>query len=275
MPDTPSGKYGIQRPADVDHIRDWPSIMRTAIDELDGLIVAFSVADPRPAAGKSGRLHRHPTTGVISYDDGASWHEMTTQPHAARHAEGGDDPVLGQLPIGAVIAYAGSVLPSGGAFAWADGSLVDKTTFATLFGRVGHTYNGGVDPGSNKMRLPDKRGRALAGADNYGVGAASRMGTARGAGAGANTHSHTVNAHSHTVNSHSHPLIFSGGPSSVQNIEYAGGGAVLTLASSSHGHGFPGPTGNTAPGTDAPTPGTNAINHLPPHEADNVIVRIA
>lgn len=58
-----------------------------------------------------------------------------------------------------------------------DGRLIDKTTYAGYFAAVGHAFNGGVDPGGNKVRISDVRGRVLVGSDNMGTaqGAAGRL----------------------------------------------------------------------------------------------------
>jgi microcystin-dependent protein len=85
-------------------------------------------------------------------------------------------------PIGACIPYCGLALPAGTYWDLADGHLIDRG--AGLIGEyfyaaVGHAYNGGVDPGSGKVRLPDKRGRVSVGADNMGT---VLYGTSAGAG---------------------------------------------------------------------------------------------
>lgn len=60
-------------------------------------------------------------------------------------------------------------------FAWADGGLIDRTVYAAFFAVIGHAYNAGVDPGANKVRKPDKRGRVIMGADTMGGIAAGRI----------------------------------------------------------------------------------------------------
>lgn len=204
MPATPSTRWGFQRPADGDQINTWPASMRATIDAIDAIVAGMDLSDPRPAAGVAGRFHRHPATGVVSLDTGSGWVEMARLPHAAAHVEGGVDPVAGQVPIGGQILYAGGVLPSGTEWAWADGSLIDRTVYATFFARVGHNYNGGVDPGSNKVRLPDKRGRVPMGADNFGAGAAGRIAVASAArGQNGGEERHTLTAAE--LAAHSHP----------------------------------------------------------------------
>lgn len=284
MPDVPTPKHALPQPADGDFINTWPAQMRAALGDLDALIAAAIEDDPRPAAGVFGRFHRA-ADGTISFDTGAAWVELPRMPHAARHSESGDDPLPGQAPIGAVIAYAGVALPPNGAWAWADGALVDRTTFAEFFARVGHAYNGGVDPGANKVRLPDKRGRVPMGADNFGAGAAGRLpnttNKARGQGGGAELHGHSVNGHTHqhmastghsggsarviddgdavldAVGSYAHydDVVVNHAEVGVMNAASASSVAIVTSSSAA--------------------PGTNNVSSLQPYEVDNYIVRIA
>ncbi|GAB1376778.1 hypothetical protein MASR1M48_16300 [Lactococcus petauri] len=71
-----------------------------------------------------------------------------------RRGEGGD------LPAGAIIAFAGSTCPSG--FLSADGSSVSRTTYAKLFAAIG-TAHGFAS--ASVFYVPDYRGRFLRGAD--------------------------------------------------------------------------------------------------------------
>lgn len=228
MPDTPSPKHGLVRPADNDFINTWPLSARQLIDALDALVASISLADPRPAAGKSGRIHRHPVTGELSLDNGASWEGLSKNPHAANHNEGGSDPLPGQVPIGGVIPYAGTTLPAGGNWDWADGGLIVAADYPTFTSRVGHAYNGGVDPGGGMIRKPDKRGRHLLGANNFGAGSGGsgndRSQAARGSalvnGASPGEVSHVIT--SGELASHSHSLVAAGTHSHGGADTYAG-----------------------------------------------------
>lgn len=232
MPGTPSTRWGITKPADGDLISGWPGTMRSAIDAIDALMVAFNTTLPRPSAGSAGRFHRDSGTGVISFDTGAGWAQVTQTPHAADHVEGGPDPIKGQVPIGGIISYAGGSLPPGTEWDWADGGLIDKTTFATFFGRVGHNYNGGVDPGSNKVRKPDKRGRVSMGADNFGpLGAANRVTVSpatRGGNGGEERHTTSVAE----LPAHSHPA-----SSGTESADHTHGGSTDTQGNHAHNAG--------------------------------------
>lgn len=69
---------------------------------------------------------------------------------------------LTTVPTGTVSAFAGSAAPAG--YLLCDGSPVNRTTYATLFGVINETY--GVGDGSTTFNLPDLRGRVVAGLDS-------------------------------------------------------------------------------------------------------------
>lgn len=95
------------------------------------------------------------------------------------------------MPIGACVSYGGASAPTNWVFAF--GQAVSRTTFATLFSAYGIAY--GAGDGTTTFNMPDLRGRLLAGLDNMGGSAASRMtvtsmtpnGTTLGATGGAQT----------------------------------------------------------------------------------------
>lgn len=317
MPDVPTPKHAIEQPADGDFINDWPAIMRAALGQLDDLIASFIEDDPRPAAGVSGRFHRA-ADGTISFDTGGAWVEVARMGHALRHMPGGDDPldvdapvgegslrtlgtgarqaaagshaaqhneggadpIPGQVPIGCPIPYGGNVLPPGGAWAWADGSLIDKQVGGVdtiYFTRVGHAYNGGVDPGSGKVRLPDKRGRVSVGADNFGAGAAGRLPNSnrlRGQNGGVDAvtlaasqipaHAHPLNDPGHTHNGYCADQM-DPPDGSTGKTGWAGGrfaGQWIT-------------TNGSNLSVNNNTGGGGSHSNMQPYEADNYIVRIA
>jgi microcystin-dependent protein len=63
------------------------------------------------------------------------------------------------MPVGAVLPYAGTGVPSG--WLLCDGSPVSRSTYATLFGVIGVQY--GAGNGSTTFNLPDLRGRVVVG----------------------------------------------------------------------------------------------------------------
>ena len=112
-------------------------------------------------------------------------------------------------PSGSVISYAGASAPTG--WLLCSGQTVSRTTYSSLFSAIGTTY--GVGDGSTTFTLPDMRGRVVAGVDNMGGSAASRLtstvlsaSNTLGATGGSQTHTLTsgesgVPAHGHTASS--------------------------------------------------------------------------
>ena len=125
---------------------------------------------------------------------------------------------VGFMPVGVVVPFAGSTSPAGWQLCY--GQAISRTTYAGLFATISTTYGSG--DGSTTFNVPDLRGRAVAGLDNMGGTAASRLtaggsgitGTTLGASGGTETHTltsaqmpshtHTQDSHNHTQNSHNH-----------------------------------------------------------------------
>jgi microcystin-dependent protein len=187
------------------------------------------------------------------------------------------------VPIGGLLSYAGSGDPAGGSWLLADGRLIDRTTFAAFFAAVGHAYNGGVDPGSNMVRLPDKRGRGSIGADNMGTvqGAAGRLpnsNRARGQNGGEERHllsgpESGVKVHAHTATQTPHHHAFNGATVLTTSGAWAnyGSGASVTGTQTQTDDQTPAITVANATAQSA----DNAHNNLHPYEIDNMIVRVA
>lgn len=99
-------------------------------------------------------------------------------------------------PSGSIMAYAGSSAPTGWQFCY--GQAINRTTYAALFSAISTNY--GVGNGSTTFNVPDFRGRFLAGKDDMGGSAASRLTTAGGlssnnalaATGGSQTHTHDI-----------------------------------------------------------------------------------
>jgi microcystin-dependent protein len=70
---------------------------------------------------------------------------------------------LVSIPVGGVTQYAGATSPSVN-YAICDGAAVNRTTYATLFARIGTTY--GVGNGSTTFNLPNLKGRIPVGLDS-------------------------------------------------------------------------------------------------------------
>ena len=79
---------------------------------------------------------------------------------------------IARSPVGVVNAFAGSAAPTG--WLLCDGSAVSQTTYAALYAVISSTYDV-TSPGAGNFRVPDLRGRAVAGKDNMGGTTASRI----------------------------------------------------------------------------------------------------
>jgi microcystin-dependent protein len=154
------------------------------------------------------------------------------------------------LPIGLVNPFAGSTAPTG--WLLCDGSSVSTTTYASLFAVVAYTYGGS----GASFTLPDLRGRAIAGKDNMGGTAASRLtsggsgitGSTLGAAGGTETHTLTtaqLASHSHTGTTGTESATHTHG------LTTGASGSPFTIA--------PQLAGTTASSTS--TTGTQSANH--------------
>lgn len=275
MTDTPSAKYGMARPADTDFINTYPATARAMTDFVDTNMSTFITTLPRPAAALAGRFHLDTGTGVISLDTGTGWVEI------ARSA------VIAEVPLGTQVSYTGASLPTDGRWDWANGALISQASFPEYFALIGHTYNGGVDPGGGSFRKPDKRGRVAVGTDSMPVGgAAGRLpnsNRARGQSGGEERHLLTeaeaaLPAHFHNMDTAAagggdKNTVTIGGRSYVRGDDVAGGTATNAITRGTPG-GYMYGIGVGSAISRAAGPATASHNVLQPYEVDNVIVRV-
>lgn len=177
-----------------------------------GTAVAAPVAPATPSTGYPTK--GNPTGGVPATQPGEYWYHMITEELRKVLTDQGitpDHANLSQLsqaingigsPVGVPAPWSTETPPTG----WleCDGSLISRTTYASLFAVIGTRY--GVGDGSTTFAIPDFRGEFLRGWDN-GSGndpdAASR--TNRGDGITGNNvgtkQGQQLLAHNHTLNS--------------------------------------------------------------------------
>lgn len=157
----------------------------------------------------------------------------------------GDAVNKGQLdvmvPIGGVIMFAGSTGYDTSVWQLCDGSAISRTTFATLFARLGTAH--GAGDGSTTFNVPDLRGQFV-----VGVGQGSGL-TNRALGANGGEESVTLSATQMPSHTHS-GTTDSGGVAhthSVSGTSGSGGGhshsGTTASGGASHTHGVSGTTG--------------------------------
>jgi microcystin-dependent protein len=175
---------------------------------------------------------------------------------------------IAQVPIGAQLPYAGVGDPTDTRFLLADGRLIDRTVHAAFFTAAGHRYNANVDPGSNMVRIPDKRGRVSVGADNMGTaqGAAGVLVTeARTTGERAGSREHTLLRDQMPQHAHTTDVAMRGA-----NEQGVFGGSIPIA--STFGPNWIGQYAssgvNSHVGAAIPHP------NMQPYEVDNMIVRV-
>jgi microcystin-dependent protein len=145
----------------------------------------------------------------------------------------------GAVPVGVVNPFAGATAPSGWLLCF--GQAVSRTAYPVLFTTLSTTYGSG--DGSTTFNIPDMRGRAVAGKDDMGGTAASRLtstvltaSNTLGATGGTQTHTMTsaeMPSHTHIQNAHAHSTNIAGGSGSPASYYYASQwGALNTIVSS-------------------------------------------
>lgn len=162
-------------------------------------------------------------------------------------------------PAGSMLPFAGSSAPVGWLLCY--GQAVSRATYSALFTALGTIY--GAGDGSTTFNLPDLRGRVVAGKDNMGGTAASRLtspvaGSTLGAAGG--TQSHTLSTTE--MPSHSHNDNYGSGDA------FPGAGSGLAGASSSGD-----PPIYELTGTTFATGGGGAHNNVQPTIVLNYIIK--
>lgn len=167
------------------------------------------------------------------------------------------------IPAGMVIAYAGTItadtsnadpasisLPPPG-YLRCYGQVVNIVDYAALYRAIGTTFNTGGETAGVQFRLPDLRGRMIAGLDNMGGTDAGRLSSSNTLGTtfGAETHTLATGnlpSHTHSTPSHSHAA----GSLSVSSHTHSF--SATTSSDGSHSHTI---TGHVLTNADTFTPG--------------------
>lgn len=153
-------------------------------------------------------------------------------------------------PAGSMLPFAGSAAPVGWLLCY--GQAVSRATYSVLFTAISTTF--GAGDGSTTFNLPDLRGRVVAGKDDMGGAAASRLtspvtGSALGAAGG--TQSHTLSttempSHSHNDNYGSSDAAVGGG-SGLAGVSSSGDPLIYELTGTTFATGGNGAHNNVQP----------------------------
>jgi len=169
------------------------------------------------------------------------------------------------VPSGSITGYGGTSAPSG--WLLCDGSAISRTTYASLFSAIGTTF--GVGDGSSTFNIPDARGRVIAGQDDMGGSAASRLTTAGSGvdgatlGATGGAQNVTLTAAESGLPSHSHVMSIAGG----------GGSPTDTYINTSQGTGTVSNVGLGNYAAAGPSAASSAHTNVQPTLVANYIIK--
>lgn len=155
-------------------------------------------------------------------------------------------------PAGAVIAYAGDVIPNG--YLYCDGAAISRTAFAALFTAIGTKH--GQGDASTTFNLPDYRGRFLRGFDNGTArdpDAASRTAMALGGATGDGVGSVQIAKTAFPVDT---PFTF-GGTTTGQSVNHSHTVTTTNFAGNGGNGKVAGSSGNTGDLTPGGTSGAS------------------
>lgn len=177
-------------------------------------------------------------------------------------------------PVGTVIDYAGAAVPDvvqGVTWLFPYGQAVSRTTYATLFARLGTAF--GVGNGTTTFNLPDYRGRVGAGQDDMGGVSADRI-TAGIAGfdgdtLGASGGDQRLHSHNHAITDpgHFHSIT----PPSSSDVTGAGATATGTGGGEEV---LPYNTASATTGISLGDSGTGSSQNVQPTLVVNKLIRV-
>jgi microcystin-dependent protein len=136
------------------------------------------------------------------------------------------------VPSGGLMPFAGITAPLGWLLCF--GQTLSRTTYPDLFAVVGTTYNTGGEAGT-VFRLPDLRGRTVAGIDNMGGTDAGRLDIANSAGTVVGSQYVTLTSSQSGVPAHSHPNTLTSNTVASDGHSHAGQGSLNAAIGATNG----------------------------------------
>ena len=176
---------------------------------------------------------------------------------------------LQTVPTGTVSAFAGSAAPTG--YALCDGSEYSESTEAALFAIIGNTYNTGGET-ANHFRVPDLRGRVVAGMGESLLGATPDT-LGEDNGLIANTKEHTLLEAQ--LPSHSHLTLNSTSGAAGINVTATNSASVATSFGGDSSYSMRAPSGNPTAniGLSSESGSGQAHNNVQPTIILNYIIK--
>lgn len=241
----------------------------------------------------SKEVHTH---SDVDQDQFAQHHTLGTSPNQA--AAGNHEHLgLGYTPIGGMIMYAApsqSFVYNGTHWFAPLGQLLNTSDYPEYYALVGHTFNGGVDPGNGKFKLPNISDRSPVGAGPKALGTTGGSATHTLTESNLPAHSHSM-VHTHSINhdhgsvntgpdgAHSHTFPVSN-QAGVNTFRAAPGVATITTnaptsSANDHSHtvdlpNFVGSSGASSAANTGNTGGGTSVSHLDPWLAVNFLLRV-
>ena len=167
-----------------------PSLSMAELGYLDGVTSAIQTQLNAKAALASPTLTGTPTAPTANV--GTSTTQIATTAFVA-------GAVTSAVPVSTVIALANAAVPTG--FLECNGATISRTTYASLFSKIGTTY--GVGDGSTTFAIPDLRGEFIRGWDNgRGVDSSRTIGSIQQQSFQSHNHAAGVS----TSGGHAHPF---------------------------------------------------------------------
>lgn len=141
---------------------------------------------------------------------------------------------ISSIPSGVINPYAGATAPDGWLLCF--GQTISRSTYSSLFAVLSTIY--GAGDGSTTFTLPDLRGRFLAGKDDMGGSAASRLTNSATGGVVGSTLGATGGEQAHSLTSaengpHTHNFTYNYAVSAGTNIagNFSTGGSTISNVS--------------------------------------------